>query len=130
MDIFDDVRTQEADFIKTFNSKIDELQRVIGLADRIISLRGAPGWQEFVDRVEEIRSRTRRDMEKCGDSNAEIRILQGRCQALGSMLSIMKDAENSRKALAVQVKSHQDLLKKHVRPDGKVMPIQSIGGQQ
>ena len=129
MDIFEDVRTQEADFIKTFKSKIDQLQRVIGLADRVISLRGAPGWQEFVDQVEGIRSRTRRDMEQCGDSNSEMRTLQGRCQALGSMLAIMKDAENNRKALAEQVKSHQDILNQHVRPDGKVVPIQSIGGQ-
>lgn len=126
---FGDIRDQEANFAKGHKDRIDQLQRIIGLADRVTSLKGAPGWQEFVDQVEGIRARFRRDMEQCGDKDSELRIFQGRCQALGSMLSIMKDAENNRKALAEQLKTHQDILDQHVRPDGKVMPIQPIGGQ-
>ncbi len=127
---FEDVREQEQDFIRAQKDRIDQTQRAIGLPDRVTSLKGSPGWQEFVAQVEGIRSQTRRDMEKCpSDSGDKIRILQGRCQALGSMLSIMKTTENNRKALAVQLKEHQDILEKHVRPDGKVVPIQPIGGQ-
>jgi chromosome segregation ATPase len=125
---FEDIRKQEHEFTKRHKDRIVQLQQVIALTEKVSALKGAPGWLEFVGEVEALRTRERRAMEQCEANTDEIRTLQGRCQALGSMLAIMRDAESNRKALAAQMKDHQDILDAHVRSDGKVVPQSPIGG--
>ncbi len=116
---FRSVREQEAEYITDLRAKMGKLRADIGLADRVLVLRNAPGFVEFVTAVTRKRDLVRRDMETCFGDNSTLRMLQGRTQALTSILSIVRDTEKLRAKLNEDLDQLMELEKTTVRQDDK-----------
>lgn len=108
--------------------EIDRLERVIGTAQRIVMLKTAPGFQQFVDSVEGLRKHAETEMVGCTAGNEQLRILQGRCQGLGSILALMRNTEHNIANLAQQLEAAKQKAASTIRPDGRVVPETAAGG--
>lgn len=116
---FRSVKEREAEYIADLRGKMRKLRADIGLADRVLVLKNAPGFTEFVTAVTRKRDLVRRDMETCFGDNSTLRMLQGRTQALTSILTIVKDTEKLRAKLNEDLDQLMELEKATVRQDDK-----------
>jgi hypothetical protein len=124
---FRPIQEQEAEYIAELRGKIRKIQGDLGLADRVLVLKNAPGFSEFLTAVRRKRDLIRRDMETCQEGNEVLRMLQGRTQALTSIISIVSDTEKVKANLAMELDRLKELEKATVRQDDKrVRP--AIGG--
>ncbi len=101
---------------------VDRLQRVINTAQRIMVLKNAPGYQQFEKSIEDLRTHAQNEMVSCSESTDRLRILQGRCQAFGSILALMRKTEQNIESLAQQLEAAEAKAEQLIRPDGKVKP--------
>lgn len=100
----------------------DRLQRAINLAQRLMSLRNAPGYQPFQKAIEDLKTHAQEQMITHSGQNDDLRVLQGRCQAYGSILALMRRTESSIENLSQQLKAVEERAASMVRADGKVVP--------
>ncbi len=107
--------------------EIDRLERVINLGQRILTLRTSPGFQQFESAVQDLRTHAQNEMVGCTAGNEQLRILQGRCQALSSILALMRNTEQNLGSLANQLEAAKAKAAAVIRPDGKVVP-EPFGG--
>lgn len=109
---------------------VDQMRKLegdIGLADRVLALKGSPGCTEFVEAVKKKRDRARRDMELCHEGDSMLRMLQGRTQAYSAIASMLTETESLKKTLVEQLGHLKQTYETTVRPDGKVKPA-TLGG--
>jgi hypothetical protein len=118
----------EEEIRKQAKGDVDRLERVLNLGQRMLSLKNSPGFQQFEQAVEDIRRHAQNEMMGCGSDNNQLRILQGRCQAYGSILALMRNTEQNLSNLANQLESAKERVTQIVRPDGKVVPEPMVGG--
>jgi hypothetical protein len=118
---------QEREQTRELDERIRKIEGDIGLADRTLAAVHGPGFQDFIEAVRRKRDLTRRDMEGCYDDDSHMRILQGRTQALTSMISILTDTETVKRNLSAELARLKEFRSQTVRPDGKVKPV-TIGG--
>ncbi len=111
---------------KQFSGDIDRLTRVINTAQRVLAIKNAPGYQQFEQSVIDLRQYAQTEMVGCKDGNDQIRILQGRCQAFSSILSLMRNTEHNIKNLSQQLEVVQEKADRAVGPNGKIRP-ETIG---
>jgi len=119
-DDFWDEKAQERSAVNRLDSEINNLKSAIGLAEKILALKGGPGWIEFVKAVEDCRAYRRQELSTGTD--AELRILQGRCRELGAIVSLMTQTEVNTQTLAGRLQSLVLEREVFVKPDGKVRP--------
>jgi hypothetical protein len=127
-DQFPNVLEVEDRIRKEAKETVDRLERGINLAQRVLTLKSAPGFQQLVESIANLETHAKRQMvgaEQVTDS--ELRILQGRCQAFGSILAIMRKAEQHVENLAQQLAHAKERAAKTIRPDGKVVPDTLVG---
>jgi hypothetical protein len=124
---FRPVKETEAEIRKASTQEIDRLERVIGLGQRILVLRNAPGFQQFESSVQDLRTHAQNEMVGCTAGNEQLRILQGRCQGLGSILALMRNTEQNLESLAQQLEVAQHKATTAIREDGKVVPEPAAG---
>ncbi len=125
---FRPVKETEAEIGKDAAQEIDRLQRIINLGQRILVLRNAPGYQQFESSVKDLRKHAQNEMVGCTAGNEQLRILQGRCQGLGSILALMRNTEQNIESLAQQLEVAQHKAQAIIREDGKVVPEPAAGG--
>jgi len=125
---FRPVKETEAEIRKASAKEIDRLERVINLGKRILVLRNASGFQQFESSVQDLRTHAQNEMVGCTAGNEQLRILQGRCQGLGSILALMRNTEQNLESLAQQLEVAQDKAMTVIREDGKVVPEPAAGG--
>jgi hypothetical protein len=123
---WENVREQEERLTKQFTGEIDRLTRVINLGQRLLTIKNAAGYQQFEKAVEDLRQYAQTEMVGCKGDNDKLRILQGRCQAFGSILALMRRTEHNIESLSQQLEVVQANAEQVVRPDGKIKP-QTIG---
>lgn len=111
---------------KQFSGEIDRLTRVINLGQRLIVLKNSPGYQQFEEAVVDMRTYAQNEMVSCKDGNDQIRILQGRCQAFGSILALMRRTEHNIENLSQQLKVVREKADRAIGPNGKIRP-ETIG---
>ena len=121
-DDFWDEKAQERSAVNRLDSEINNLKSAIGLAEKILALKGGPGWIEFVKAVEDCRAYRRQELELSTGTDAELRILQGRCHELGAIVSLMTQTEVNTQTLAGRLQSLVLEREVFVKPDGKVRP--------
>lgn len=109
------------------NKEVDRLQRVINLGQRLLTIKNAPGYQQFEQAIVDIRSHAQNEMVGCKADNDQLRILQGRCQAFSSILALMRRTEHNLESLAQQLEAAEIKVAATIRPDGKVAPV-TVGG--
>lgn len=124
---FAPIDEQEREYVGELKDRIRKIEGDIGLSDRVLAAINGPGFQDFIEAVRRKRDLTRRDMEGCYDDDSHMRILQGRTQALTSMISIMTDTQTVKKNLSAELARLKEVLAQTVRPDGKVKPA-NLGG--
>jgi hypothetical protein len=120
VDEFWDERAQERAVTTRLDAEINNLKGAIGLAEKILTLRGNSGWAEFVKAIEDCRVYRRQELELSQGSDADLRILQGRCRELGSIVSLMTQTESNTQALAGRLEGVQKERALFVKPGGKV----------
>ena len=125
---FRPVKETETEIRKGAVKEIDRLERVINLGKRILVLRNAPGFQQFESSVQDLRTHAQNEMVGCTAGNEQLRILQGRCQGLGSILALMRNTEQNIESLAQQLDVAQHKAQEIIREDGKVVPQPAAGG--
>lgn len=125
---FPNVLKVEDSIRKQSREDIDRLERGINLAQRILTLKSAPGFQQLVDSISNLEEHAKRQMVANDTSNSDLRTLQGRCQAFGSILAVMRKAEQHVENLAQQLEHAKERAAKTIRPDGKVVPETLVGG--
>lgn len=125
---FRPVKETEVEIRKGAAQEIDRLERVINLGQRILVLRNAPGYQQFESSVRDLRTHAQNEMVGCTAGNEQLRILQGRCQGLGSILALMRNTEQNLESLAQQLEVAQHKAQMLIREDGKVVPEPAAGG--
>lgn len=108
--------------------EIDHLERDINLGQRMLALKNAPGFQQFIEAVEEARERTMTELEGCSQGNELMRIIQGRSQAYSSILVLVRNAEQKLESLANKLAVARANAAALIRPDGKVVPEPMVGG--
>ena len=121
-DSFWDEKAQERIVVQKLDSEINNLRGAVGLAEKILALKGNAGWQEFVKAIEDYRAFRRQELELCAGTDAELRILQGRCRELGAIVSLMTQTETNTEVLATRLKGLQEERALYVKDDGKVQP--------
>lgn len=102
------VKEQEKKQLEGLGTEIRNLESAITLGQKVLRLKGQPGWQEFVKSLEDMRSYRRQELELSVQPDANLRILQGRCRELGAILSLVKNTEYNLELLANQLKAKQD----------------------
>ena len=121
-DDFWDQGVQERSAVNRLDSEINNLRGAIGLAQKILALKGGPGWIEFVKAVEDCRIYRRQELELSSGSDADLRILQGRCRELGAIVSLMTQTEVNTQTLESRLQSLMLEREVFVKADGKVRP--------
>jgi len=122
VDDFWDERARERAVVGRVDAEINNLQGAIGLAEKILALKGNAGWQDFVKALEDCRAYRRQELELSNGSDAELRILQGRCRELGAIMSLLTQNEANTKTLVSRLKGLTDERALYVTEDGKVKP--------
>lgn len=122
VDNFWDEKAQERAVVADVDAQINNLKGAVNLASKIQALKGNAGWQEFLKAVEDCRSYRRQELELSSASDAELRILQGRCRELGAILSLMTQTEKNTEILANRLQGLEKERAAFVKPDGKVQP--------
>jgi hypothetical protein len=117
----------EQKLIAHARAEVDRLERIINAAQRILVLKGAPGFQQFEQAVTDLRAHAQNEMVGCVAGNEQLRILQGRCQAFSSILTLMRNTEHNIQTLATQLATAKEKAAAIIRPDGKVTP-EPVGG--
>ena len=123
-DPFWDVRAQEEDARQKIDMDIHDLEGQIGLAEKCLVLKAAPGWVEFVRLVEAQALRRREEMVLCL-TDREAAVLQGRCREITSILGLMNRAEESVATLTERLQTRQAEREKRFS-GGIVKPIGAI----
>jgi len=113
---------------KQSKAEIDRLERVINLGQRMLQIKNSPGFQQFEEAVRDLRKHAQNEMVGCQAGNEQLRILQGRCQAYGSILALMRNTEQNLESLAQNLEVAKQKAASVVRPDGKVVPEPMVGG--
>ncbi len=121
-DDFWSTKAQEEAVVRRLDTEIGTLKGAIGLAEKMMGLRSAPGWKDFVEAVEGCKAWRQKELEACQGSNEDLRILQGRCRELNALLGMMGDTEKNAKLLAERLGVLEQEKKLFVRADGKVQP--------
>lgn len=121
-DSFWDEKAQERIIVQKIDAEINNLRGAVGLAEKILALKGNAGWQEFVKAVEDCRVYRRQELELSSGTDAELRILQGRCRELGAIVSLMTQTETNTAVLATRLKGLEGERALFVKDDGKVKP--------
>lgn len=125
---FRPVGETEAQVQKETAREIDRLKRIINTGQRMLVLRNAPGFQQFESSIRDLRTHAQNEMVGCTAGNEQLRILQGRCQGLGSILALMRNMEQNLESLAQQLEVAQHKASTIIREDGKVVPEPMAGG--
>ena len=121
-DDFWDEKAQERLAVGRLDAEINNLKGAVGLAEKILALKGNAGWLEFVKAIEDCRAYRRQELELSARSNDDLRILQGRCRELGAIVSLMTHTEDNTKQLAGRLSSLVEERALFVKDDGKVQP--------
>ena len=122
VDDFWDEKAQERMAVGRIDAEINNLKGAVGLAEKILALKGNAGWLEFVKAIEGCRAYRRQELELSAGTNDELRILQGRCRELGAIVSLMTHTEDNTKQLAGRLGSLVEERALFVMDDGKVQP--------
>lgn len=125
---FGSVQEQERQYIQDLRDRIRKIEGELGLCNRILVAKNSPGFMEFIKAVTNKRDLTRRDLEVSSGSNEELRVLQGRTQALSSMALILTDTEHLKQNLERELESLKQQYEATARPDGRVIPPNPFGG--
>jgi len=123
---WEQVAETEEKIRKQFSGEIDRLTRVINLGQRLLTIKNAPGYQQFEQAVEDLRQYAQTEMVGCKGDGDQLRILQGRCQAFGSILALMRRTEHNIESLSQQLEVVQAKAEQVIQPDGKMKP-QTVG---
>ena len=121
-DDFWDEKAQERIVTQRLDAEIKNIEGAVNLASKILALKGNAGWQEFVKAIEDCRAYRRQELELSSASDADLRILQGRCRELGAILSLMNQTETNTEVLASRLKGLEQERALFVKEDGKVKP--------
>lgn len=122
-DQFWNVKGQEEEFLKRIGSQIDQTERVINLAKKLASLAGAPGFQEYVKAIEDLKTATMDSLLVSNDPR-EVMDLRARAKAFQDVLGLMTSNQSALKALA----SKLETLQNHRNLVASRMPF--LGGQK
>ena len=122
VDDFWDEKAQERAAVNRLDAEINNLKGAIGLAEKILALKGGPGWLEFIKAIEDCRAYRRQELELSQGSDADLRILQGRCRELGAIVSLMTQTEANTQTLAGRLQGLVLEREVFVQADGKVRP--------
>lgn len=120
-DDFWNVQAQEIHTRDGYRREIDQLQRKINLCRRTLSLRAQSGFKEFLDDIDSLRQVELNKLIGCYSSNENMRIIQGRAQALSDILSLLKDTEKTVEGLEARLSSVQNAMAAAITTDGKVL---------
>ena len=90
------------------DAQIEQQQRAINLAGRIIVLRNMPGYDDFRKALQDMEEWALRQMVNSEQTDGEIRTLRGQCQAYNNILSVMDHGEKRIDALAMGLKKLQN----------------------
>ena len=121
-DDFWDEKAQERAVIHGLDMQINNLKGAVGLATKILALKGNAGWLEFVKAIEDCRAYRRQELELSNEADSDLRILQGRCRELGSIVALMTQTETNTEVLAGRLKGLVAERALYVKEDGKVKP--------
>lgn len=120
---FWDIRTMERETLMRRRARVEQLERAVALAEKCMTLRNQPGYQDFVKIVTDLHEAAMNELISCpGDT----KVLQGKVQAFRSILNVMRNTENARDTLAGQLKAEQDSLESITGPGDRVIPSTSI----
>lgn len=125
--MYPDQREEEKRIRESIQSRKDALEREINLGRASLAIQHAPGFKEFIHQVQGLSDRAKRDMVACTAADAHLRVLQGRCQAYGVILGLMRSTENGIENLSQQLEAVRHKAAQSIRPDGKVVP-EPLGG--
>lgn len=100
---FEKVSETEKRIREEAEGKVDRIERAINLAQRMLVLKNAPGFQPFQKAVEDLLTASSQEMVGCVAGNEQLRILQGRCQAFSSILALMRDTEHNVQSLELSL---------------------------
>ena len=117
-----DSKYQEREIIADIDARIRNAQSAIAVAQKIVALKFSPGWSSFEKAVEGLRESRRNELEMSMGRDSEMRIVQGRCLELGSVLALMRDTERNLQGLASNLEVLKKARSRHVTEDGKVKP--------
>ena len=120
-DLWDEKASEEI-ARRTLDAKINNLTGAVNLAKKILAIKGNAGWQEFVKAVEDCRVWRRQELELSTGTDAELRILQGRCRELGAILSLMVETEANTQTLVDRLQGLESERDAFFHPDGTVLP--------
>ena len=117
-----DVKAQERMAVSKIDAEINNLRGAVGLAEKILALKGNAGWLEFVKAIEDCRAYRRQELELSAGTNDELRIMQGRCRELGAIVSLMTNTADNTSLLASRLEGLVEERALFVKDDGKVKP--------
>jgi len=124
--MWDPVKKQEEDYLRPRLAQIDQLKGAVGLATRCMTLRNQPGYADFVKLVQDIHDAALSELVDSTGDSATVHVLQGKVQAFKNILHVMKNTENQRDALAVQLKAAQDEVATMVDANGRAATSKAI----
>jgi hypothetical protein len=120
-DDFWDISAQEKKTQDFFRTRIDQLERVISLGRKTLSLRAQPGFQEFIGAIQDLRDAEVRKLLGFDGPTDQMRVIQGKTRALSDIIGLLADTDNSIKALENQLKIVKNDAARVLTPDGKVI---------
>jgi hypothetical protein len=104
------VQRREEEELRDLSHKLEGTERALNLAKRILAIRNAPGFQDFVDAVNDLQQHADRQLVGCLASDSYMRHLQGKAQALRDVMALLSRTENTATLLARQQKDLQNAL--------------------
>ncbi len=116
-DPFWDVREQERQEEAALRNHIDQLERSINLGKRALAIKNAPGYQDFLQAIQDVRQGHLNALASTSSqkTNEELRELRGRCHAIADILAILAKTEMAVEQLAAMASARQNELEEHRR---------------
>lgn len=114
-DDFWDVREAEREEERQVRYRLDAITHELALAKRVLALRANEGFADFEKRIAALRAGVTRSMIAHQGSDSDLRVLQGKAQALSDIMTLMGQSEEAVERLAAQQKQVQNHLDQVLR---------------
>lgn len=101
---------QERRIVAGLREKLATRQSEIELTRKVLAIRSAPGFTDYVKAIKEVQTRVHRSWIGQFGSDSDLRRLQGKAQALQDILSMLERTENTLQSLVASERELQDAL--------------------
>lgn len=122
---FPDIKKEEARHLRALQSQVSFCESLLQVAERVISLRDNPGFQEYQKQLRKLYAASRLELEHDDLADSALREKRGEVRAYNKILALIEKTESSVKNIKESLSLHKQELD-NLTSRGVIAPSSSI----